>query len=261
MFWINDIKILYENDNYLKFFPSKEYTLTDNLNAISRFAIYLFILLIVFHNNNDNYWLYVPVVLLILAIFINYADKQDPDRLYKEDELKKNREHFSLNNKELNDPNYDKDHDLYTGFYDSNGTLKINKPRKYGPIYYNRNELEEYQKAVCRKPTKDNPFVNPPITDLNTDNSPMPCNSNDIIDDQIIKETEGDDKFNADLYRNVSDLFNVKNGLRQFYTVPSPGVPNDQEGFANWCYKTEGTCKENQEQCLRYEDLRFKRLL
>ncbi len=37
---------------------------------------------------------------------------------------------------------------------------------------------------------------------------------------------------------------------RNFYSMPSTTVPNDQTGFANWCYKLPKTCKEgNGVQC------------
>lgn len=44
---------------------------------------------------------------------------------------------------------------------------------------------------------------------------------------------------------------------RQFYTVPVVTAQNDQITFAKWLYNAPETCKENQSQCLKYEDLRF----
>ena len=105
----------------------------------------------------------------------------------------------------------------------------------------------------CRPPTKDNPFMNPPISDFNT-NAPVACNSDDEdIKNSITKS------FNSDLYRDIDDAFNKMNSQRQFYTVPNTSIPNNQGEFANWLYRCPATCKEDQEQCLRYEDLRYKR--
>jgi len=53
-------------------------------------------------------------------------------------------------------------------------------------------------------------------------------------------------------------LFN-KNKQRQFCTIPSTTIPNDQESFAHWLYASPETCKENQKNCLRYEDIRYSR--
>ena len=81
--------------------------------------------------------------------------------------------------------------------------------------------------------------MNPPVTDFDRENIPEACNT--------------------DLYRDLNDLFDTKNSQRTWYTTPSTAIPNDQEGFANWLYKTDQICKVNQGTCLRYEDLRFKR--
>ena len=50
----------------------------------------------------------------------------------------------------------------------------------------------------------------------------------------------------------MSDIFGKNNSQRQFYTMPVTTIPNNQTQFANWLYKTEPTCKENNgESCLR----------
>ncbi len=93
-------------------------------------------------------------------------------------------------------------------------------------------------KRIHKRITDDNPFMNPNIGDyeLNAFNNQQ-----------------------DDLYMHFDDAFDKYNSNRQFYTVSSPSFPNDQMNFANWVYKPRNTCKTNQEECLRYEDLRFKR--
>ena len=76
-------------------------------------------------------------------------------------------------------------------------------------------------------------------------------------DKEIKKEI--DTQFNYNNFRDVDDLFVRGNSQRQFYTMPSTTIPNDQDGFAKWLYKLPETCKENQTNCLRYEDIRFNR--
>ena len=120
-------------------------------------------------------------------------------------------------------------------------------------VDYTANELLEYQKNTCIKPTSDNPFMNPPITDFNKENIPSACNADDDEIKDIIEN-----KFNENLYRDIDDLFDNKNSQRVWYTIPTPSVPPDQPAFANWLYKNVGTCKTNQNMCLRYEDLRYK---
>ena len=37
-----------------------------------------------------------------------------------------------------------------------------------------------------------------------------------------------DEKFNYNLYKDVSDIFDKNNSQRQFYTTPVTTIPNDQ---------------------------------
>lgn len=116
----------------------------------------------------------------------------------------------------------------------------------------------------CTKPTLDNPFMNATMKDyLNVDskgniiNRPEACDPND----PIIKK-EIDSKFNNDLFKDVSDIFGKMNSQRQFYTMPSTQIPNDPNNdFGKWLYNSSQTCKENQDHCLRTEDVRGKRYI
>jgi hypothetical protein len=101
----------------------------------------------------------------------------------------------------------------------------------------------------CQIPTKDNPFMNPTLTEYGSDKPPVPkaCPSYNNVGVQRRVE----DLFNEDLYRDVTDVFGKANSQRQYYTVPGSQVPNDQGSFAQWCYGTPPTCKEgNRTACL-----------
>ena len=244
IFWLDDLKILYKNNNYLSVIPSKDNTYIENLNAISRICIYSMIVLFLFQMNVEYY--YVPLILLIFIIGLFYIWKYDTE---KTDFKQKN--HFNTSEK-LNDI------EIESGYIDSDNKLHIGKyQKKDKPPFkpdFTPEQLLKYQNETCRKPTRDNPFMNPNTVDYNNDDQPVACNS----DDDDIKEGEKTN-FNLDLYRDVSDLFDIKNSQRQFYTLPNTSIPNNQTEFANWLYKTDNMCKVNQQTCLRYEDLRFKR--
>jgi hypothetical protein len=68
-----------------------------------------------------------------------------------------------------------------------------------------------------------------------------------------------DRTFGHNLFTDVDDLFGKMNSQRQFYTMPSTTIPNKQGEFAKWLYSNPKTCKEDQDYCLRYEDIRAKR--
>lgn len=94
------------------------------------------------------------------------------------------------------------------------------------------------------KPTVQNPFMNINlITDDKTMSAPPPSWNNEEIQKEI------EDKFGYNLYRDVGDLYGKNNSQREFYTVPSAKIPNDQTSFAKWCYGTTKTCKESSIYC------------
>ena len=112
----------------------------------------------------------------------------------------------------------------------------------------------------CTLPTMDNPFMNVTMKDyLNMKDGkiverPAACDVNSPSVKKQIDET-----FNNNLYRDVDDVFGKMNSQRQFYTMPSTTIPNKQDEFARWLYLNPKTCKEDQDYCLRYEDVRAKR--
>lgn len=131
---------------------------------------------------------------------------------------------------------------------------------------YSRRESKETKQSIenfdaegCTKPTIDNPFMNATMKDyLNIRDSkivdrPAACDTSTVN----VKE-EIDKNFNNNLYRDVNDVFGKMNSQRQFYTMPWTTIPNDRETFQNWLYKSPSTCKENQNFCLRAEDVRSK---
>jgi len=67
-FWLNDFKVLYENGNYLLFLPNTNYNFIENLNAITRLALYYSILCFIYNNNIDSFvpFLIISIITLLL---------------------------------------------------------------------------------------------------------------------------------------------------------------------------------------------------
>ena len=106
------------------------------------------------------------------------------------------------------------------------------------------NDYENTYNEPCVLPTKDNPFMNPLPTDSRK--RPKACNFRNPKVKKLIN-----DNFKSNLFTNVEDVFDRKNSQRQFYTVPSTTIPNDQDKFSKWLYNTPKTCKEgNGNQCI-----------
>lgn len=99
---------------------------------------------------------------------------------------------------------------------------------------------------VCIKPNKENPFMNPNIIDYNNlNNNIKSCN----IDNNKIQKLINN-YFKLPVYKDVIDIYDKNFSERQFYTMPSTTIPNDQESLGKWLYGRKKTCKENNgEQC------------
>lgn len=260
VFWLDDPQILFTNGNYSKIIPTVSMTKIEQLNAVTRLSIYFIIFCLLFGLGAT--WICLALSLIIFIIILYNIYVSDPNGKYKElvNEREIYNEDFSIEN-EIANYNKEPDYSIESGQYDSNGELVLGKEYDIytnvdKDLLYTLDELIDYEQATCKRPTADNPYMNPTLKEYDTFNPPAACNA----DDDQIKELAAE-QFNQNLYMNWDDLYDLKNSQRQFYTIPMPAIPNDQEGLANWCYKTELTCKEDQEQCLRNEHLRFKRHL
>lgn len=275
IFWTEDPTILYLDNNYLDFFPNHFMNRTQKLNAVTRFAIYLGIFFII--TNKSTSYLYLPLGMIFLSMLMYYINSTDVNKKEKQlDKLieKKNErleeqkafekqlipddetDTFSEQNTEDEKNSFE----VEVGQIDANGNLTFPRKQNNDPKMennmeiYSTDEIIQAKKHQCRRPSADNPFMNPSTNDYGTENVPQACN----VEDEEIKD-EAVNFFNEDLYRDLEDLWDKKNSQRQWYTLPNTKVPNDQIDFAKWCYATPATCKEDQVNCLRYEDLRQKR--
>ena len=130
---------------------------------------------------------------------------------------------------------------LFTGIF----TVLIGKKLKQNVIdkavtdFQNNVNLPlETIDTECRIPTENNPFMNPTIFGENNSKSSCLSYNNKGVQSNI------ENKFNKNLYREASDIFSKNNSQRQFYTVPSKKYPNDQDAYKKWLYSTPPTCKE-----------------
>jgi hypothetical protein len=207
-FWYRDFSILWKSERLNEFFPNKDQTLEERLNAIVRFSFYVSVILYFYHKDAKYFAFLVGGCLLTIFVY-NNADES----------VKEN-----IDN--------------------------ITSPATIDNEYKN-----------CTRPTLDNPFMNYTIKDaMNIDEQAQKtkernpiCDTNDpLVKDEIEK------MFNNNLYRDVNDVFGRMNSQRQFFTMPWTGpLPDEDHKFRDWLYKTDKTCKENNE-CLRYEDVRAK---
>ena len=280
IFWTDNPKILFENGQYINFFPKIDMTRTEQLNAITRFCIYFIVLAFVL--KKDNIWFQLPIVLIVLIVILhkifNYDIVGKISELYRTNGYVPVSGNYGNNGNNGNYGNYGNSGNpgenpdpqenysnvsIESGYYDSNNKMHL------GPVYeaksvkpvkkvrFNPTQIKRHNTSTCRKPTDSNPLMNPILNDSMAYDSPVPCNSDDTLISNQDLQTQISDSFNKDLFRDVSDLFETKNSQRQFYTVPQSNPP-DTVQFANWLYGSMPSCKSSQSACYKYEDLRYK---
>jgi len=97
-------------------------------------------------------------------------------------------------------------------------------------------------------PTKKNPLMNVLMTDY-TDNPKRkmaaPSYNKRIaenINDKSIKKNK--------LYQDLGDNLAFEHQMRNFHSMPNTTIPNNQKGFAEFCYGNMPSCKDgDSEQC------------
>ena len=102
------------------------------------------------------------------------------------------------------------------------------------------------QEDTCYKPTVSNPFMNFTLDDYyKNPDRPKNCPIDEVRDDMR-------EKFLKRIVPDPNDLWGQNISDRNFYTMPSTRIVNDQTGFAKWCYGSMGQCKSFGKNCLEY---------
>ena len=97
-------------------------------------------------------------------------------------------------------------------------------------------------------PTARNPFMNVLIDEIKY--NPTRPAAGSVLDPNT--KVTLDDFFRTEFNRDPTDVFGRSQSQRQFVSMPSTTVPNDQDSYQNWLYRIPGkTCKEGgREACL-----------
>ena len=102
--------------------------------------------------------------------------------------------------------------------------------------------------ATRTLPTAANPFMNVLVDEIKY--NPTRPVAKSIMDPSV--RVVLDDFFRTEFNADPTDVFGKTQSQRQFVSMPSTGIPNDQGSYQNWLYKIPGkTCKEGgREACL-----------
>jgi hypothetical protein len=247
-FWYDDPMILIAANRLTEFFPNKSFSLNEKLNSLVRMGLYVSIILILYYKNIKWGSIFLFSILLTYYIHTNNPEPKANVTIEKFDEVD---EVNKISNPQI---------------YPSSPSVPGSNPFYDNAQIYANIDLEQKETvktdSKCTEPTIDNPFMNMTMKDyLNYDDSGKIIERPDACDtaDPAIKKSI-DNTFNNNLFKDVNDVFGKFNSERQYYTMPWTDIIPDINGdFKNWLYKTPKTCKEDQDYCLLYEDIRSKR--
>lgn len=217
VFWGSNPNVLFQA---VEFYPVETMTYNQKLNAVSRLVLILTILSFLFTSNTR--------ILLIGAVTMGAVfllHRYDGTTLHQ-----RKREAFE------------------------NPALEVLKkhPVQLGPETFDA-------------PTVKNPFSNvmPADYDYNPLKKPAPPIFEQSTAETVLEQAKqtvrnsnpGQPDIADKLFKDLGDAFVFEQSLRPFNSNPATTIPNDQAGFADFCYGSMVSCKEgNQFACARNLD-------
>jgi hypothetical protein len=251
--WTKDFYILFKSDRVLEFFPIKEFSHEEKVNAIVRLSFYVSVILSIYYSNAKYFSIFI---FFLFFTFVIYK--------YKPEENILSTIETKVNNKEnkVQQKVEQKFKEEATSPRLNNFTPSLGLSQNIEKLE-NENRPDDVPLDKCTKPTIDNPFMNPTMKDYMNFNEkgsivdrPPACDPRNPEIKKMI-----DQSFNNNLYKDVSDVFGKMSSQRNYFTMPWTTIPNKQDEFARWLYLSPKTCKEDQDNCLKYEDIRSKRFI
>lgn len=243
-FWTEDPNILVKPAYMTEFFPVDHMSFNQKLNAITRTVIILTFISYIF---TQNIRMVSIAAVTLLAIFFLYYSKAQNKKL-KCDQKNSVKEGF------LNGDGYNKLNEFgkRIRLYDRNGPI-VDVPQNYEDTF--------------DTPTPSNPLSNVLLTDYdyNPNKKPAPPAFTKQTNEKILENTKNMvQELNRDqpdivkkLYNDVNTNLELEQSMRQFYSTSNTSIPNDQGGFAEFCYGGMISAKDGNKLALIQDNPRY----
>lgn len=228
-FWSDNPNIILNTSYLFEFFPTDSMSYSQKLNAISRLVIVLTVIGFVLTRSFRVLIISVITLFSLHLIYMHHTKIENTD---------KGLEGFSL--EDSKNPALDMLNDM------------------------NKTTSSE----VFDRPSPENPFSNVLMNDYdyNPHKKPAPPIAKPEISDNILTDAKtmvqkmnpGQPNIADKLFRDLGEQFVFEQSLRPFYSTASTTIPNDQSGFADFCYGSMISCKEgNLFACARNNSLKY----
>jgi len=196
--WFNDPSILFKKEQLNQIWPKEGMSQNEKINAITRLVIILTILGYLI-TQSLNFFITGAITLGVI-IFLYYAKS-----LKQDDKKKQVKEAFT-------------------------------NPSVYNDV-----------KCNFTNPTEKNPVMNVLLPEIKDDpkrkmaapayNRAVEKQINNETEDFVISNFNNDKKLKKKLFSTLGDSFEFEDfAQHNFYATPNTTIPNDQHGFAEFCY-------------------------
>ena len=219
-FWLNEPTILFDKKQITEIWPNPNMSNMEKLNAISRFVIIASLLGYLITLNMGIIFVGIITLAVIAILYHVQSNKIIADEKAKElpPKIKE-----SFTNAIL----YNEVKDDYTSPKENNPMMNVLLPEiSYNPT---RNEAAPAFNSEVEK------NINNSTKDYVVDSS---------FSDESTKQKE---YIKRKLFSDLGDSYTFDDSMRNFYTNPNTTIPNDQEGFANFCFGDMISAKEGNE--------------
>ena len=246
-FWINDPTVLFKREEMMDIWPAPLMSIEQKMNAISRIVILLSILGFLI-TKNVNILLTGAITLAIFVMMYKLQHQEEYDA--KNGGNKDNGSNDNGTGKNGNDKKKE-------GFVNSTFNEPTNTRMRGG------------LKPIMTMPTVANPMMNVLLPEIAYDpeRNKAAMAYNPKIEKEINHTTEvatvldfeprtitEAEKLRKKLFADLGDKYEFDDSMRSFYTNPNTTIPNDQKGFAEFCYGSMVSCKEGNEfACQRFK--------
>ena len=211
--WLNDPSVLLKKSQINQIWPNDSMNSNQKINSITRLVIILTILGFLI-TQSYNFFLTGLITLAIIVIL------------------------------------------FYTKEYKNNKTGNTSSSKKTEG--FTNPKLYERVKNNFTNPTKQNPFMNVLSTEIKYSpnrktaapayNSAVETKINNETKDFISSNFDNDPNIKKKLFSTLGDSFEFEDfGQHQFYATANTTIPNDQQGFADFCYGGMTSAKEGNE--------------
>jgi hypothetical protein len=210
-FWVNNPNIIFNNDQLFEFFPTEDMSFSQKLNAVSRTIVIMTLVSFIYTQSVRILIIGGISLFFVYMLYLHNTSKKDAVNTKK-----KQQEGFDDPAKEL---------------YSTSDLMNVFKAPEAGNPFGNV-LVSDYLYNPKRKPA-------PPAYNANV--------AKDIVEkakDCVRKNNPDQPDITEKLFQDLGDEFVFEQSLRQFTTMPSTTIPNDQEAFMDFCYGGMTSCKE-----------------